>query len=351
MITRQASIGKFELGRSGSIITACTKNLSCILLDRPISVEILSKDLTETLNGSANGLLRTVLYFDVFDHPVTAEELQHFSLDTSNNTGVRSELDQLVQDGLLFCYDGHYSIRPHAKKLVERRRKAEQVALEATEKAYSRSKYIGQFPYVRAAYISGSMAKGVMYEKGDVDFFIITKPGRLWVARTLLILYKKVFLLNSHEFFCVNYFIDSDNLEIEEQNLFSATEAVTLRPIYDSGLYDQFMSANSWVNEYFPNHPANEVIYNGETSRPIAKVIEVMLNNRLGDMLDRFFMKNTLRFWKKKFSHFENDDFEVAMKTRTYVSKHHPRNFQRKVMEALDSRITEFENKHNVRLS
>ena len=292
-----------------------------------------------------------MLYFDVFDHPVTVAELQDFSIDAGADTTIDSDLDQLVQDGFLYIHDGHYSINPKAKELVERRRKAEKVANDATPKAHSRSRFIGKFPYVKAAYISGSMAKGVMYEEGDVDFFIITQPGRLWIARTLLILYKKIFLLNSHEFFCVNYFIDSDNLEIEEQNLFSATEAVTLKPIYDSGLYEDFMAANNWVKDYFPNHPTNEVIYNGETSRPVAKMVEGLLDNRLGDSLDSFFMKNTLRFWKKKFSHFENDDFEVAMKTRTYVSKHHPRNFQRRVMDALDSRIKEFESKHNVRLS
>ena len=79
--------------------------------------------------------------------------------------------------------------------------------------------------------------------------------------------------------------------------------------------------------------------------------MESLLNNRLGDSLDRFFMKNTLRFWKKKFSHFEDEDFNVALKTRTYVSKHHPRNFQRKVMDALAEKTAAFERQHNVSLS
>ena len=139
--------------------------------------DILSKEPTDTLTDSSKGLLRTVLYFDVFDHPVTIEELKEFSAGLSSADHLSSTLKAMTQAGSLFEFDGYYTVNPKAKALVERRRKAEKMADKARDKAHQRSRFIGRFPYVKAAYISGSMAKGVMYENGDVDFFIITEPG------------------------------------------------------------------------------------------------------------------------------------------------------------------------------
>ena len=84
------------------------------------------------------------------------------------------------------------------------------------------------FPFVRGVFLSGSISKGFMSESDDIDYFIITAPGRLWLTRTLLILFKKIFLFNSFRNFCLNYFIDSENLYIPEHNRYTATEIVFL---------------------------------------------------------------------------------------------------------------------------
>jgi hypothetical protein len=262
---------------------------------------------------------------------------------------IAEELLTLVKEGALFEKDGYYSPREGVASLVSKRIDGEKTAQTAQDKAYKRAKFIGKFPYVKAAYISGSMSKGIMHENGDVDFFIITEPGRLWIARTLLILYKKIFLLNSHKYFCVNYFIDSGNLEIEEKNLFTATEAATLKPVYDSGIYQDFYKANSWVKDFLPNQTEQKVIYNGNTRRPMAKVVERLLNNSLGDKLDALFMATTLKLWKTQFKDLGDANFELALKTRKYVSKHHPQNFQSRVLAALDERLKAFGEKHKMK--
>ena len=87
-----------------------------------------------------------------------------------------------------------------------------------------------------------------MDEHSDLDFFIITKPNRLWIARMLLALYQKIVLLNSHKYFCVNYFVDEHHLAIEEKNLYTATELSTLIPLYGKEYYPQLMMANHWIN-------------------------------------------------------------------------------------------------------
>ena len=56
---------------------------------------------------------------------------------------------------------------------------------------------------------------------------IITAPHRLWVGKDLLMLFKKIVLFNSKNIFVLNYFIASDNMNIEERNIYTLTEIVT----------------------------------------------------------------------------------------------------------------------------
>ncbi len=46
-------------------------------------------------------------------------------------------------------------------------------------KKYAR--VIANFPFIQAVFISGSLSKHVMKPNSDIDFFIITKPDRLWL--------------------------------------------------------------------------------------------------------------------------------------------------------------------------
>ncbi|MEZ5195381.1 MAG: hypothetical protein R2764_02960 [Bacteroidales bacterium] len=84
-------------------------------------------------------------------------------------------------------------------------------------KAKRFSTFISNFPYVRGISLSGSLSKGYIGDDPDIDYFIITKENRLWLSCTMLIAFKKIFLFNSCKYFCVNYFIDTNNLEIEEK--------------------------------------------------------------------------------------------------------------------------------------
>jgi hypothetical protein len=42
-----------------------------------------------------------------------------------------------------------------------------------------------------------------------------------------------------------------------------------------------------------------------------------------------------VRFWRRKFKHFDAQTFDIALKSRRHVSKHHPFYFQKKVLREL----------------
>ncbi|HHG83554.1 MAG TPA: hypothetical protein ENJ82_02295 [Bacteroidetes bacterium] len=297
-------------------------------------------------------IVRTLLYFDLFRYPLAASDLARNAMFKIADEGsLAAALQQLHARGMVVEEAGFYYIG-EGKNYVQRRKKGNALAEKRLEKARKVSNFICKFPFVEAVMVSGSLSKHYMEADSDLDFFIVTRPGRLWIARTLLILYKKVFLLNSHQDFCVNYFVDSDHLEIEDQNIFTATELVYLLPTSNVEMYHKLRKDNAWADAYYPNFGLRETAEcHPENSGWLGKSLEKLLSGKLGERLDAWSMKRTMRRWKSKFDHFDESKFEVALRTREYVSKHHPTDYQQYVVRGLEKKISDFESKHGIKLA
>ena len=292
--------------------------------------------------------LKTLLYFSIFNYPLKKDEIYSFS-SLENKMMLESELSHLVDHKVIFKIDDYY-LCLEKESLVRRRILGNKMAEEIFPKAKRISKFIAKFPFVRGVGISGALSKGYHDENSDIDFFIITKPERLWIARTLLILYKKIFLFNSRKHFCVNYFVASNTLEIAEKNKFTATELITLIPMCGKEVFQTFYAENSWAKEYYPNYDKNKFQVSDPKKPVLSKLIETILKNSFGAFVDRFLLKLTYRKWKRKFKFIGKEDFDIAMKSTKNVSKHHPQNFQKKVIDTLNEKYSSIENRHNITL-
>ncbi|MEO1436306.1 MAG: nucleotidyltransferase domain-containing protein [Bacteroidota bacterium] len=293
-------------------------------------------------------ILQTLLYYDIFSYPLSGDEIRaHIQTAIPADTFDRS-LQALIDKSWIFQYQGYFSTQDQPSWGQERITRGER-SKKYVKIAYRMGKLIASFPFVSGVYVSGSLSKQWIDDEGDIDYFIITRPGRLWIARTFLVLFKKLFLFNSHKYFCVNYFIDEDHLEIEEKNRFTATEIVTLLPIAGKELFIKFRTANQWVKSYFPNYPMPDLSnIRRVPRRGLGKALQALLFGRFGNWLDRRFLLLTLSVWKRKFKSLDLNHFEVALKSRKYVSKHHPNHFQRRVLEAHQEKLRTFEQKHQL---
>jgi hypothetical protein len=302
------------------------------------------------LSENAQCALHTLMYFDVFRHPLTLDELHRYAQwKECSLSETATAIEELQAHGVVCSREGFYYICG-SEKHIDLRRERNGRAVLYSAKAEKWSRFISGFPFVRTVCISGSLSKGTMDKDGDIDYFIITEPGRLWVARTFLILFKKLFLLNSKKYFCVNYFIDTNNLAIPDRNLFTATEIVFAKPMRDANTFQDFVKENKWSGIFYPNTttipteiPATR---NGKTKR----FIESLLNGRIGEWLDDKFFRITLRRWRNKFPHLRTDHFEVDFRSRKHVSKHHPQGFQRIVLSKLENKRTELQDKHGLQI-
>jgi predicted nucleotidyltransferase len=289
---------------------------------------------TEPLHAAVGSVLE---YFGLFRHPLRADEIRAFlPIGEVPAEALDAALRDLVERGVIFRFDFFFQIK-NDPAWVTQRTDSNQRADALLPTARRISRFIGGFPFVRAVMVSGSLSKHCMRPDSDIDFFVVTTPGRLWLARTLLVLFKKIFLFNSHKYFCVNYFVDTEHLQIEDQNLFTATEVVTLLPMQSSAWYDRFVQANHWAwARFYPNLPPRTAdVSDAEVSRSVFKsALEWLLGGRLGAWLDVAAMRGTVAFWRKKFKHFDAATFDSALRSRRYVSKHHPLWFQKKVLDA-----------------
>jgi hypothetical protein len=294
-------------------------------------------------------VIKTLLYFDIFNYPLKPDEVFHFlGVNSASEKDVSQALNMLADQQYLFQLRNFYSIQ-NDESLLARRLKGNQQAEKHLPIAGRKASLIAKFPFVRAVMASGSLSKNYMDEKSDLDFFVVTAPGRLWIARTLIVLYKRLVLFNSHKYFCANYFIDETHLEIEEKNQFTATELATLIPLYNGDVYLKLMEANTWIKDFFPNVQRRDVSL---AARPVSSYFKNVLEKILDiSWLEKYFMNLSLKRWRRIYlNKYTREDFRVAFKTKDHVSKNHPNQYQSKIMSLYVQKLNEFSTKHNMSL-
>ena len=306
---------------------------------------------TFNLSQLRRGIIRTLAYYDIFSYPLTAAEI-YYNLGNNHTSleEIKRELVNLTSNNLIFC-KGDFFLLNDDENYVLRRRKGNELAKKRLKTARKVSGFISRFPFIRGILLSGSISKGFMDEDSDIDYFVITHPNRVWFSRFLLMLFKKLFLFNSKKIFCINYFVDSEKLEIEEKNIFTATEIVTLLPTFGKVIYEEFYAKNSWVKQFYPNYPKRKTDEVLDRKNGIIKsLLEKILGKKFGDKIDDFAMTIFDKFNRKKYKNYDKEEFQVAFKSSKKESKHHPKFFQKTVLEEFNRRIRSLENRLNVPL-
>lgn len=281
----------------------------------------------------------TLQYFHIFKHPLYLEEIHRFSpMDIPLNE-LYHALREMVITGAIYVYDNFYMLEDN-RELVTRRLEGKQRADALMDEAYRSASRIARFPFVESVCISGSLSKGYANEKSDIDLFIITKKNRLWICRTILHLFKKMtFLWNAQHSFCMNYFIDESKLCIEEQNRFTATELATLIPAYNSFVYRRLIDENrAWLVNMFPNITwSTGTLITRKEPKTFRRIWEQAINLIFPKQINLLLMNATDKWWRLKWQRkgYPMQDYDLAMKTKWYVSKNHPLNYQKKVLKQL----------------
>jgi hypothetical protein len=290
----------------------------------------------------SQAIIKALLYSDIFHYPLTAEEIfSRLNIPCNNAVVLTDELRQLVSGQLVYQFGEFYSLHNDVA-LAARRSAGNKLAKDIMPRALRRSRLIFMFPFVRAVMISGSLSKDFLDKNGDIDFFIVTAPGKVWLTRGILALFQRLALFNSHRYFCVNYYISHDRLELDEKNIFTATELITLKPMFGYEYYQKLVESNTWASGYYPQFKKAPVSADSARRRWPKRLFEWILEP-VSRRLDAFVMQRLTLRAKRLYGHLmEQQDFEVAFKAAPHVSKNHFSNYQKKVSDKFEQRVTSF---------
>ncbi len=243
-----------------------------------------------TLTRLEQAIWRTVAYVDLFDYPLTAVEIHRY-LDGVRATAVEVARALAGSPALADClsHNSGYFCLPEREAIVEirqtRRRRAQRLWPEAAR--YGR--IIARLPFVRMVAVTGSLAMNNVGEDADIDYFIVTENGRLWLARALVIGIVRLAARRGVEL-CPNYFVAESALTLPEQNIYTAREIVQMVPLFGWPVYEQLRQQNCWASDFMPNAdgPPLIQIVEPEPALWMQRLAELPLRSPLGTRLEQW---------------------------------------------------------------
>lgn len=291
-----------------------------------------------------NDIVRTLLYYEMFDHPLRMSELFYLLPHNSlTQHDVRTTLDGLESEGVVCAKQGFVYLAKSGAPLAEIRLQRERLAARRVFIARLMAHLIKRFPFVRAIFISGDLSKGVATPGSDIDYVIVTQPGRLWICRSLLILFKKTFLLNSRRYFCLNYFIDTDNLTLAERSYYTATEIAHLKPLFNYALYLRYLNANRWITSYFPNYRNGGMTGRVRSGRRSAVqfLLELPLSGRWADRVDLFLMRMMRNVWRSRYPEIDPETRDQIFRCSINESRAYIGNYSDRILSMYADKLAE----------
>lgn len=307
---------------------------------------------TCTITLSQKEVLKTLLYFDVFSYPLNAEEVFENIPLAISKTVLDNDLEFLANEGLIKNVNGFYLSFASPDNIIEKRLRGNARALEVKKKVYRYSKTIASFPFISGVCISGGLSKNYYDERSDIDYFVITKANRLWLARTIFTLYYKTLSKEKKNNYCLNYFISEADLVIPDRNDFVATELAYLLPTVNYAIYQKILAENRWYKTKFKNKKDLPELNCHKTPEPfLKKLIESVFFSAFGNWIDDKLLRMTLKHWRKKYPEMSHEDYELQFRSRKHVCKYHTKGHQNKVLTLWNEKIKLFEKEFELKLN
>lgn len=264
-------------------------------------------------NSLSQNILSTIAYYDVLDYPLTVFELWKYLI--SNEQAVNSSLregrvmladiiNELENEELkkqIETYRGYYFLNGR-KDLVAQRIYRNKISEEKYRIIRRVVWFLRFVPYVRMILATGRVAMKNADQKSDLDLLVCLEKGRIFIGRSLVTL--AVHLLGKRRHgkkvtnrICLNYFITTNSLEIEMQDLFASSEYFFAVPLFGFHYFKKFSQANNWIGKYHKNYmpartPGLKLIKDSYFSKSIRSIGEKIFN------FD--FLEQRLKKWQVK---------------------------------------------------
>ena len=291
----------------------------------------------------SDDVIKTVAYFDVFKYPLTDEQIYRFLPRNSVTKEYVSDIvKRLVADGILDEYNNYYFLRSEGREIVSQRKDNEKRAQKMLKYARLVSLLLKQFPFTRAIFITGALSKNVAVADSDIDFMIVTAKERLWICKTFLTLFRKVFLLGSHKYFCTNFYVSEKEYTISERNMYSAIELLTTKVMWNIPAFLEFQQANSWAKDFLPNctPSIDSTVVLSPSRSLVQRFIERVLNFFPLAAMNRFLMNRYKRHWEKLYHDLAEEQRETSFHTSPNIATVWKTDYQALILEQCKEKLS-----------
>lgn len=201
---------------------------------------------------AADAVHATVCYADVFDMPIELDHLHRYLV------GAELEFDQVDQVVNQLVREGRLARRDHVVYLPERpevlaiwdERTARAETMWRDAKRWGRR--IGRLPFVRMVAVTGGLAVDSVADHDDIDYFIVTRPGRLWLTRAMVLVLGRIAARDDLDL-CPNFIVADTELEMSEQTIYVARELAQMVTLVGPDVARTVRTSNDWMFAQLPN--------------------------------------------------------------------------------------------------
>lgn len=213
-------------------------------------------------NKLSRAIFLTVGYADIFDFPLTFDEL-YTRLVIDKSVSRKRVFNRLEKEKKYLMYkEGYYSLSGRSY-LIKERRKRSIYSDQKYDTYLSFIKCLSLIPGVCLVAISGSLAVKNCDVSDDIDLFIIAEKNTMWVVRLIIVCILFLFNRkrstkekNARDKMCTNMFLSLDSLAIpkKKRSIYMAYEIGLMKVIVNKKkTYEQFIFKNRWARQFLPH--------------------------------------------------------------------------------------------------
>ncbi len=238
-------------------------------------------------NELLDAICSTVVYADIFDFPLRPEEIHRDLIAVAASRWETVHAVQELLDLGILARAGPYVVLPGRTGLADLRRDRDARAQILWPTARRFGQLLAAIPFTRMIAVTGSLAVGNPSEDADLDYWIVTAPGRLWLVRGIAVGIVRL-ARRFGVMLCPNYLLSTRALALDHDDLFTAHELVQARPLTGAVTYRRMLDSNRWAERWLPNGfrqseqwfvPASPTVW-------IRRCGETVLGGRLGNRIE-----------------------------------------------------------------
>ncbi len=242
-----------------------------------------------------DAILRTLIYADVFQFPLTLPELHRFLIhdQPASEEQLQRVLETSAKLNECIWQEAGYIGLIGNESYLKLRQQREDITQAVWNKAVRYGQWLGNLPFVRMVALTGALSvRNPASLQDDYDYILITKPGRVWLARAFAIVLVRLVKWRG-EIICPNYVLAQNQLLQETETLYIAHEVMQMVPMDGAEVYNEMIAINQWTQQYLPNadaYPTPE-----QHRKPLKRAIEWLLGGAIGDWLEGWEYRRKMR--------------------------------------------------------